>query len=202
MAPRVENDRSSETYDIQALLQGDQTAFEEMVRELGPRLYRVIKRIVKDEDEAGSVLQETFLQVYKGLARFRGESRFSTWVYAIGINLSRAALRKRQRFELMEEADIDRLLPVFEKGMFATSTAQIGTEIHVEIAERKRLVHEAIDRLPVQYRLIITLRDIEEYDTREVAQILGITEGNVRVRLHRGRQALRKMLLPYVVSYK
>ncbi len=183
-------------YDLPALLQGDESAFEGMVRDLGPRLFRVIRRMVDDDDEAGSVLQETFLQVYKGLSRFRGESRFSTWVYAIGINLARASLRKLTRLEPMEEADIDRLQPVFNKGMFTTSTEAGNAEIHIERAERKDMVHRAIDRLPVQYRVIITLRDIEEYDTREVANILGISEGNVRVRLHRGRQALRSVLLP------
>ena len=80
--------------DTEAVLRGDQKAFERLVHQESPRLFRVIVRIVKDEDEARSVMQETFLQAYQRLHSFRRESKLTTWLYAIGINLARASLRK------------------------------------------------------------------------------------------------------------
>ena len=105
--------------DIEALLDGDQRAFEHLVVSESPRLFRVIMRILNDEAEAENVLQETFLQAYLGLAKFRKESKFTTWLYAIGINLARASLRKSRRLSSLEEHDVDRLQPTFSRGMFS-----------------------------------------------------------------------------------
>ena len=105
--------------DTEAVLRGDREAFEHLVHQESPRLFRVIARIVKDDDEARSVMQETFLQAYQRLHSFRRESKLTTWLYAIGINLARASLRKTRRYDLLEEGDIDRLQPSFSKGMSA-----------------------------------------------------------------------------------
>lgn len=180
--------------DLDALLNGDAAAFERVVHQESPRLFRMIMRIVRDEDEAKSILQETFLQAYKRLGTFRRESKFSTWLYAIGLNLARAALRKLRRFDTLEENQIDRLQPSFANGMQTSQSEAWNPQKLAEQSERKRIVHEAIAKLPEDYRMVITLRDIEEMSTIEVAQVLDISEGAVRVRLHRARQAMRKLL--------
>ena len=180
--------------DIEALLRGDRDAFEQLVRQESPRLFRVIVRIVKDEDEARSVMQETYLQAYQRLHSFRRESKLTTWLYAIGINLARASLRKTRRYDMLEEADIERLQPSFDKGMYAQKYEAWNPQRHAERSERQRIVREAIDRLPPDYRLVVTLRDIEQLSTSEAARVLEISEGALRVRLHRARQALRTLL--------
>lgn len=180
--------------DLEALLRGDRHAFEQLVREESPRLFRVIVRILKDEDEAQSVMQETFLQAFQRLHSFRRESKLTTWLYAIGINLARAALRKRRRYDMLEESDIERLQPRFARGMYAQKIEPWNPERYTEHAERQRIVREAIDRLPPDYRLVIILRDLEQLSTSEAAQVLDISEGALRVRLHRARQALRTLL--------
>ncbi len=190
------NDNAGEI-DLDALLNGDAKAFEQVVLNESPRLYRMIFRIVRDEDEARSVLQETFLQAYKRLSTFRRESKFSTWLYAIGLNLARASLRKLKRFDPLEEDKIDRLQPAFSNGMYANTHESWSPQKMAEQSERKQLVHKAIDELPPDYRAVVTLRDIEELSTSEVAEILDISEGAVRVRLHRARQALRSLLDQY-----
>jgi RNA polymerase sigma-70 factor (ECF subfamily) len=158
----------------------------------------MIMRIVRDEEEARSILQETYLQAYKRLGTFRRESKFSTWLYAIGLNLARASLRKLRRYDTLEEDQIERLQPAFSNGKFQGDTETWNPQKLAERSERKRVVHEAIDRLPADYRMVIMLRDIEEMSTAEVAKVLDISEGAVRVRLHRARQALRKLLDPYL----
>ncbi len=183
--------------ELDALLSGDADAFERIVEQESPRLFRMIMRIVQDEDEARSVMQETYLQAYKRLDTFRRESKFSTWLYAIGLNLARASLRKMKRFDALDEDKINRLQPTFSNGMFSEGVETWNPQKMAERSERKALVHKAIDQLPLDYRTVLILRDIEELSTTEVAQALNITEGAVRVRLHRARQALRKLLDQY-----
>ena len=180
--------------DTEAVLRGDRKAFERLVYQESPRLFRVIARIVKDEDEARSVMQETFLQAYQRLHSFRRESKLTTWLYAIGINLARASLRKTRRYDLLEEGDIERLQPSFSKGMYAQKYEAWNPEKIAERSERQRIVRQAIDQLPPDYRLVVTLRDIEQLSTAEAARVLEISEGALRVRLHRARQALRTLL--------
>ncbi|MFK7846501.1 MAG: sigma-70 family RNA polymerase sigma factor [Rhodothermales bacterium] len=194
---QVQPKDTSGEIDLDALLKGDAVAFEQLVQQESPRLFRMIMRIVQDEDEARSVMQETYLQAFKRLDTFRRESKFSTWLYAIGLNLARASLRKMKRFDALEEDKIDRLQPSFSSGMFAETFETWNPQKTAERSERKQLVHKAIAELPTDYRTILTMRDIEELSTTEVAQVLDISEGAVRVRLHRARQALRKLLDKY-----
>ncbi len=197
LVPLKTQKSTQRTLDPEALLQGDPAAFEMLVRQESLRLFRVIVRIVNDEDEAESILQETYLQAYKRLHTFRGESKVTTWLYAIGINLARASLRKSRRYDTLSDEDIERLQPGFRNGTYVDPYEHWNPQKLAEQAERKRLVHAAINKLPPDYRMVVTLRDIEELSTAEVAQILNISDGAVRVRLHRARQALRALLDTY-----
>ena len=131
--------------DTEAVLRGDREAFEQLVRQESPRLFRVIVRILKDEDEARSVMQETFLQAFQRLHSFRRESKLTTWLYAIGINLARASLRKTRRYDMLEEADIERLQPSFAKGMYAQKYEAWNPQRHAERSERQRLVRSEFE---------------------------------------------------------
>ena len=186
--------------DVDALLAGDRAEFDRLVRQESPRLFRVIVRIVRDEDEARSVMQETYLQAYQRLDTFRRESKFTTWLYAIGINLARASLRKTRRYNTLEEADIERLQPSFNKGMYVQKYKNWDPQKLAELSDRRRLVREAIDQLPPTYREVVILRDLEQLSTAEAARVLEISEGALRVRLHRARQALRALLEPHFTA--
>ena len=183
--------------DLAALLAGDEKAFELLVVNESPRLFRVIYRILGDEEEAQNILQETFLQAFQRMHTFRGESKLTTWLYAIGINLSRASLRKSKRFSSLNDQDVERMLPSFAKGMFTESPETWDPHKLTERNDRHLLLHDAIEQLPEDYKAIVILRDIEEHSTEEVASMLNITGGAVRVRLHRARMALRNMLDPH-----
>ncbi len=187
----------TEPIDVEALLAGDRREFEKLVRQESPRLFRVIVRILRDDDETRSVMQETFLQAYQRLDTFRREAKLTTWLYAIGINLARASLRKTRRYDTLEEADIERLQPAFSKGMYAQTYTDWNPLRLAERSERQRLVRQAIDQLPPDYRLVVILRDLEGLSTAEAARVLDISEGALRVRLHRARQALRALLEPH-----
>jgi RNA polymerase sigma-70 factor (ECF subfamily) len=183
--------------DLERLLQGDRQEFGKMVQAESPRLFRVMARMLGDEDEAESVMQEAFLQAYRRLETFRGEASFTTWLYAIAINLARASLRSRKRLSTYAEEDIERMQPAFVDGAYTESFEAWDPSKTAEREQRREIVHEAIDRLPPDYRTIVILRDIEELSTAEAAAILDITEGAARVRLHRARNALRSILDAY-----
>jgi len=185
------------TIDLEALLAGDEKAFEQLVIQESPRLFRVIVRILGDDDEAQSILQETFLQAYQRMHTFRKESKLTTWLYAIGINLARASLRKSRRLSSLEDQEVERMQPDFNRGMFVETPAVWDPSKVTELSDRQQLVRRGIEQLPEDYRAIVVLRDIEEYSTDEVAKMLDISSGAVRVRLHRARGALRKLLDPH-----
>ncbi|MEM6647988.1 MAG: sigma-70 family RNA polymerase sigma factor [Bacteroidota bacterium] len=181
-------------FDVQALRRGDAKAFEALVRSETPRLFRMIVRMIRDEDDAKSVLQETFLQAYQRIDTFRGDSKVTTWLYAIGLNQARAYLRKAKRYATLEEQDLERLQPNFRKGRYDPQPVAWDPGKITELNERQRLVHAAIDQLPPDYKQVVLLRDIEGLSTDEAAQIVGVSPGALRVRLHRARQALRTLL--------
>lgn len=183
---------------LEALMAGDEKAFEQLVIQESPRLFRVIVRIVGDDDEAASILQETFLQAFQRINTFRRESKLTTWLYAIGINLARASLRKSRRLSSLEDQEVERMQPDFNRGMFVETPAVWDPARVTELADRRQLVRRGIEQLPEDYKTVLVLRDIEEYSTEEVANMLGISSGAVRVRLHRARGALRKLLDPHM----
>jgi len=110
---------------------------------------------------------------------------------------ARARFRKLKRQDLLSEDEIDRLQPSFSLGRFNQSYESWQPDEVASKSERQRLVHEAILKLPENYRVVVELRDIEEFSTDETAEMLEMTSGAVRVRLHRARQALRALLEPY-----
>ncbi|MFB3131081.1 MAG: RNA polymerase sigma factor, partial [Rhodothermales bacterium] len=174
----------------ETLLRGNLTAFEHFVCQESSRLHHVLVRIVRDEDAARRVLVQTFLQAYERRRTFRRERKLTTWLYAIGIKRARAALGASQREDTPVGEDIERLQPGFADGMHVERYEAWKAQKLTDRAERKRVVCAALDRLPLDYRLVVTLRDIEEFSAAEIARILDIREGTVRLQIHRARQAL------------
>ena len=183
---------------LAALRAGDSAAYEQLVRTHGNWLLAVARRILHDEEDARDAVQEAFLSAFRGLAKFDGASRLSTWLHRIAINAALMRLRSKKR---RPEASLDALLPsFFEDGHQVDPPAawQESAEQLLSLEETRSLVRAKIDELPESYRTVLLLRDIEEIDTGETAHMLGVTEGVVKTRLHRARQALRTLLDPHV----
>jgi RNA polymerase sigma-70 factor (ECF subfamily) len=179
---------------LQRLRRQDPAAFESMVRAHGGAMLAVAKRFMREEEEARDVVQEAFLQAFRAVTGFRGDSRLSTWLHRITVTTALMKLRNRRR---RQEESLDDLLPCFaDDGHFAQPCTPWEDDAS-EALERKQtrtLVRECIERLPGSHREILMLRDIEDLDTSETAALLGISENAVKVRLHRARQALRTLL--------
>jgi RNA polymerase sigma-70 factor (ECF subfamily) len=185
---------------LKRLQRGEEAAYELLVREYGGRMLAVARRVLRHEEDARDAVQEAFLQAFHSIARFRGDSNLATWLHRIVTN---AALMKLRSTSRHPEVSVEELLPQFdETGHHTRSVREWSASPSLELLrqETRAQVRACIDRLPVQYREIVILRDIEEMDTDETAKILGISTGSVKTRLHRARQALRALLEPLFIS--
>jgi len=174
---------------------GDDFAFETIVARYQARVFRLACRLTSETD-APDVLQETFLQVYRHLSSFRGESQFRTWLYRIASN---AALMHRRASTRRRAEPLDVFLPRFDsQGRHAGTPAELQVASHAdELLDRQFLAdktREIIVQLPDAYRDAFVLRDLEEMSTEEVASTLGVTAATVRQRVHRARLILRGYL--------
>jgi len=139
-------------------------------------------------------VQEGFVAAFRSISRFQGGSSLSTWLHRIVINACLMKLRSSRR---RPETSIEDLLPRFDESghrVFEPEQERESAEASIDRGQTRRIVREAIDRLPEHYRTVLLLRDIEELSTAEAAGILGLTENAVKIRLHRARQALRTLL--------
>lgn len=182
---------------VTRLQNGDETAFELVVRREGGRLLKVARRFLRNDDDARDAVQEAFLSAFRSIERFARGSRLSTWLHRILINACLMKLRSRRRHA---EEPIEELLPKFTEAghqvNHPTPPWEASAEELLQKSETREIVRRSIDRLPETYRSVLLLRDIEELTTEEAARLLGVTENAVKIRLHRARQALRGLLEP------
>lgn len=172
-------------------------AYERLVRTYGAQLLAVARNLLSTEADAQDVVQEAFLSIFLHIGTFAGDSRLLTWMHRIVVNAALMRLRTQRR---KAEQPIDELLPTYlEDGHQVSDTLPWRSPVACELedAQTRTLVREAIDKLPESYRIVLILRDIQELDTQETAQIMGLSQGAVKVRLHRARQALRSLLEPH-----
>jgi RNA polymerase sigma-70 factor (ECF subfamily) len=167
---------------LAACRRGDRAAFEEVVRRTHRQVYTQALRIVGDRHEAEDVAQEAYLRVFRGLARFRGDAQFETWLYRIVANAAITQLRRRGRFP---ELALDRP----EGPVEVPGSARVAEQA----ADRQELT-EALASLPLSLRAVVVLKDVYGFPHKEIADLLGTTEGAVKVRLHRARRRLKDQL--------
>lgn len=169
---------------------------DELVRTNIGWMLALAERLLRDRTLAEDVVQESFVRAFNGLAGFEGRSSIESWLHRITVN---SALSKLRQLKRLAEQSIDEHLPEFDRldCRVETPWARLASvEEIIESDDKRRHMYESIGQLPDAYRVVLQLRDIEEYDTREVATLLGISESNVKVRLHRARAALKKLLEP------
>jgi RNA polymerase sigma-70 factor (ECF subfamily) len=158
---------------------GDRDALEELVLLTTGRAYRLALRIVGDPHEAEDVVQDAFLRMFRALPAFREEARFETWMHRIVVNAALNRLRSLGRFgELLEEQVLDAPAP----------------DRPADRAADRDALDRSLALLPSGQRIAVLLKDVVDLSCREIADELGIEEGAVKVRLHRGRRRLRSLL--------
>jgi len=185
---------------IRRILAGEPRLFHDLIRPCERSIYLLLFSILKNEAEAEDVAQETAIKAYVNLRNFRGDSQFRTWVLTIARNEGLGRLRKLgSRREDSLDAETDQ-----QTGDYTPAILTSWREVPAEALERQELgaiLRRAIEGLPEIYRNVVLLRDIEEMDGRETAAALGISEGAVKVRLHRARALLQRALAPQLGAF-
>jgi RNA polymerase sigma-70 factor (ECF subfamily) len=166
---------------LEACRRRDPGAFDELVELTNRQVYTLALRLVSDRHEAEDVAQEAYLRAYRSLRGFRGDARFETWLYRIVSNVAMTHLRRRGRFGdlLSEGQEMPTEAPRSEPG-----------EDSLEDTEVKR----ALSQLPHGQRVVVVLKDVYGFSCQEIADQVGVSEGAVKVRLHRARRRLKDLI--------
>ncbi len=183
---------------IASILAGDSHQFHQLIRPYERGLYVMALSMLRNEADAEDAAQEACLKAYRSLASFRADSKFSTWLVSITLNVARNRLR-RNRSTHMESLDV----PPDEQGHVSPALLRDWREVPSEALERaevRLILQKAIVALPEIYREVFLLRDVEELSIKETAETLGVSETSVKVRLHRARTMLQKTLAPELKS--
>jgi RNA polymerase sigma-70 factor (ECF subfamily) len=196
-APNRKNVSDDDTELVQAINAGHTDRFPELVKRYEQKLYNFGRRMCRDESEAEDLVQDTFLNVFRYLKDFRYETKFKNWLYRVAAN---TAFKKRRRSRLAHDTELA-LEEVIEREQI-TAPAEVPEWARMPLeqllnGELLEILHQAIWSLPEKYRIVVILRDIEEFSTEDTAQILSISPANVKVRLHRARLFLRDKLKGY-----
>lgn len=170
---------------ITQLQAGDDEAYEQLVRIHSGALLRVARRFFGDTYDAAEAVQDTFISAYKAIGSFEESSRLGTWLHRIVLNACLLKLRRHRR---------SRCVPL--NNLRLTVSEAKDTD-HLLRAETCKRVRASVEQLPESYREVIQMRDLEGFNTNETARRLGTTEGVIKTRLHRARQALRALTLSF-----
>ena len=172
---------------VRGVLSGDRELFGVIVQRYSRRVYRVALSVVRNFADAEDVVQDTFVSAFQHLHQYSGRAKFISWLTRIALNnsLARVSLRSRT-LNLIDDEEH----PLANHLMDATPSP----EEQLVAAQDSEILKRAIDALPEHHREVIALRDLHELNTRTAARQLGITEENLKVRLHRGRRSLRSLL--------
>lgn len=195
MLPTAQDDRAL----AEALIAGRPEAFEPFVRKFAPLIMNFGRRMCGQRDDAEEVLQETLLKAYTSLKDLREPAALTAWVYRVAANAC-LHMRRRGRHEPERELSLDELLPEPGAGG-APPEVPDWSDIPLDRllqGELRDQLERAVLSLPATFRVVLVLRDQEGFSTRETAEILGVGEPLVKVRLHRARVAMRKALEGYL----
>jgi RNA polymerase sigma-70 factor, ECF subfamily len=186
---RARFEASTDEEIVDRVKAGDTALYEIIMRRYNQRLYRVARAILHDDAEAEDVMQDAYVRAYQHLDQFAGRAAFSTWLTRIAVHEALARQHRGSRYQ-----ELDPMLEREGDPMDRFASLAPSPEQQASNSETRRLLEEAIEKLPDAYRTVFMLRDVEEMSTADAADVLEISEENVKVRLHRARALLRKSL--------
>ncbi|UCE42497.1 MAG: sigma-70 family RNA polymerase sigma factor [Candidatus Aminicenantes bacterium] len=178
---------------IEKSKQGDEEAFGLLVQKYKTKVFNLAYSFTRDRETADDLAQEVFIKVYYALERFKFQSGLGTWLYRIAVNHFKDYLRKHAK---ERHVSIDALGREISSSLSEDEIKK--KEKAQEAADRKKLLHQALQSLPEKYQVILTLRDIQGHSYEEIAGFLKLSAGTVDSRLHRARKMLRKKIAPFL----
>jgi len=183
-------DKLSDEELIYCFQEGDNNAYNEIVKRYKDRLINFVYRYVGNYDDSEDIVQDTLVKVYVSKHLYKEVAKFSTWIYTIAINLSKTKLIKKQKYKVYslstayddEEKDFDIKDEAYLPDVNANSKFQ------------EAYIQKALESIPENYRKLVVLRDVEEFTYEEICEMTGLPMGTVKSRINRGREKLQKLL--------
>jgi RNA polymerase sigma-70 factor (ECF subfamily) len=196
----TEPDELTEQRFIERLVARDERAFNELVQAYEERVFRLLLRMLGRRDEAEDMAQEVFVQVFKAIGTFRGDSRLGTWIYRIAVNLCKNRMKYLSRRHASEQDELEpaaERMPLTE-GKGVTLGEMSRPDHLVEGFQLERVVQACIAELEPDFREVLVLRDVEDLTYEELCEVTGLPEGTVKSRLHRARGMLKTAVMQRV----
>lgn len=173
---------------------GDEGAIGVLIQRHNRRLFRVTRGVVRDDDEAEDIVQETYLRAFTNLNGFRGEASLATWLTRIALNEAFGRLRRRRPSVDISEMESGRVPMTDDVILFPGASRPANPESEAGRAQMRQMLEQAVDELPEPFRLVFILREIEGCSTEQTAAQLSIRPETAKTRLHRARRLLRRTL--------
>ena len=175
---------------VQKVLDGETELFEILLRRYNELLYRTVRSYIDRPSDIDDVMQDTYIKAFQKLYQFKNESLFSTWLIRIGIN---EALQRKRKFKRYQMLDISN-----EKGIVQLADRSImNPERKTMYAESVHIIEKAIDLLPEKYKIVYMLREVQDLEISEISDSLGLSNSNVKVRLHRARNMMKESVMKF-----
>lgn len=179
-----QSEKLTETEIIERVLKGEKSLYELIVRRFNPYLYKIGRSYQYNHEDTQDLMQDTYVDAFKSLSKFENRSNFKTWIIRIMMN---NCYRKREKSsfknEIMQDVN-DHSIPMF-------TNRNNETDNVVQSRELKHIIEDALIRIPLDYRMVFSLREINGLNVSETAAMMNITEANVKVRLNRAKTMLR-----------
>jgi len=181
---------------VARLVAREEAAFNLLVVTYERRVFALVFRMLGRRDEAEDVAQEVFVQVFKAIETFRGDSKLSTWIYRIAVNLSKNRVKYNSRRHTSEQDDIDAMAD--RAPLSAAKGVSVGDisrpDELLEGVQLEAIVKRTIDLIEPDFREVLILRDVEDMSYEEIASVTGLADGTVKSRIHRARAQLRALV--------
>jgi RNA polymerase sigma-70 factor (ECF subfamily) len=190
----VSDDQNAERRFLERLKQRDERAFNDLVRAYERRIFRVVLRMLGRRDEAEDLVQEVFVQVFKSVDSFRGDSKLSTWIYRIAINLckNRAKYLFRRKSEAQDELEAAAEYRSLGEARGVTSGEAATPDQVLQGRQLEHILKQAMTEIEPDFLEVLVLRDVEDLAYEEIMEITGLAEGTVKSRIHRARAMLKE----------
>lgn len=196
-SPERQHEADADIGIVRAVQEGDVAAFDQLILKYRERLFGVIYNMTSNREDASDLTQDAFIKAFQSINRFQGQSSFFTWLYRIAINSTLTHLRKnrlRTFFSLEKVDEEDRQSAEVVEAL----TDKTGAERDVFVHELQEKLNEAMQKLSIKHRTVVTLFEIDGLSHQEIAEVMNCSVGTVRSRLHYAKQLLQAELQPYI----
>jgi RNA polymerase sigma-70 factor, ECF subfamily len=176
---------------------GEVAAFDQLILKYRIRIYGVVYNLTSNREDAADLTQDAFIKAFQSIQRFQGQSSFFTWIYRIAINATLSYLRKNRSRSFFSLEQIDEDAPV-SREIIAALTDKTGAERDTYVRELQEKLNEAMQKLSINHRTVVTLFEIDGLSHQEIAEIMNCSVGTVRSRLHYAKQLLQAEMESYL----